>query len=54
MLSRSAYYLQPGDQKVELKFDVAILLAAKVKPPFSVSQLQLVDQSRMALLDLKQ
>jgi len=50
MLSRSAYYLEPGKQSVELKFDMSILLRSSVTPPFTVTQLRLVDQSRLALL----
>ncbi|MBL4911137.1 MAG: DUF4785 family protein [Alteromonadaceae bacterium] len=50
MLSRSAYYLQPGEQEVQLKFDQKILAASGLKAPFTVKQLRLMDQSRMALL----
>jgi len=50
MLSRSAYYLRPGDHNVELKFDQKILKASGLQAPFSVKQLRLMDQSRMALL----
>jgi hypothetical protein len=50
MLSRSAYYLQPGEQAVQLKFDQKILAASGLHAPFTVKQLRLMDQSRMALL----
>jgi len=50
MLSRSAYYLQPGEQAVVLKFDQKILAASGLKAPYTVKQLRLMDQSRMALL----
>jgi hypothetical protein len=50
MLSRSAYYLLPGEQKVELRFDNAILRKSGIKPPYSIKGLKLMDQSRMALL----
>lgn len=50
MLSRSAYYLQPGEQNAKLMFDEDLLKKLKVLPPYSVNQLRLVDQSRMALL----
>lgn len=54
MLSRSAHYLQPGLQNVQLKFDTAILEQANVIAPYKVSQLRLVDQSRMSLLEQQQ
>ncbi len=50
MLSRSAYYLQPGEQNAKLMFDESLLKSLNVLPPYSLSQLRLVDQSRMALL----
>jgi len=50
MLSRSAYYLMPGEQSVQLQFDQKILKASGLQAPFSVKQLRLMDQSRMALL----
>jgi len=50
MISRSAYYLQPGEQVVQLKFDPKILAASGLQAPFTVKQLRLMDQSRMALL----
>ncbi|WDD98041.1 DUF4785 domain-containing protein [Thalassomonas actiniarum] len=50
MLSRSAYYLEPGSHKVALNFDTAILADAGVKAPYKVENLRLMDQSRMALL----
>jgi hypothetical protein len=50
MLSRSAYYLQPGEQNAKLIFDESLLKNLNVLPPYSLSQLRLVDQSRMALL----
>ena len=50
MLSRSAYYLQPGNHQVAVRFDTAILADAGVKAPYKVEKLRLMDQSRMALL----
>ncbi len=50
MLSRSAHYLQPGQQQVNLNFDTQLLKILQVHPPFQLSDLRLVDQSRMALL----
>lgn len=50
MLSRSAHYLQPGEQNVSLMFDRQLLTQLEVSPPYNISQLRLVDQSRMALL----
>lgn len=50
MLSRSAYYLKPGEQDVKLMFNARILKGSNVSPPFRISQIRLVDQSRMALL----
>ncbi|WP_085300211.1 DUF4785 domain-containing protein [Cognaticolwellia mytili] len=50
MLSRSAYYLRPGEQSANLMFDEGLLKNLNVLPPYSLSQLRLVDQSRMALL----
>ncbi|GLX78359.1 DUF4785 domain-containing protein [Thalassotalea insulae] len=54
MLSRSAHYLQPGEQHVQLIFDTQLLKQASVLPPYQLSQLRLVDQSRMALLQQQQ
>jgi uncharacterized protein DUF4785/uncharacterized protein DUF4784 len=50
MLSRSAYFLAPGEHNVQLKFDQKILKASGLQAPYSVEQLRLMDQSRMALL----
>ena len=50
MLSRSAHYLQPGQQQVNLNFDTQLLKKSQVLPPYQLSELRLVDQSRMALL----
>ncbi|WDE10812.1 DUF4785 domain-containing protein [Thalassomonas haliotis] len=50
MLSRSAYYLAPGNHKVAVNFDSKILADAGVKAPYKVENLRLTDQSRMALL----
>ncbi|MFD2167661.1 DUF4785 domain-containing protein [Thalassotalea euphylliae] len=50
MLSRSAYYLQPGEQTVELKFDRNLLAKAGVLPPYKVNKMRLVDQSRLGVL----
>lgn len=50
MLSRSAYYLQPGKQQIELRFDTGILNELGMRSPFSLNHLKLVDQSRMAVL----
>jgi hypothetical protein len=51
MYSRSAYYLQAGDQQVELRFDKNILHKSGVKPPYSIEGLKLMDQSRMTVLE---
>lgn len=50
MLSRSAHYLQPGQQQVNLNFDTQLLKTLQVLPPYQLSELRLIDQSRMALL----
>tara|TARA_R110000737_G_scaffold259348_2_gene267911 strand:+ start:17 stop:1240 length:1224 start_codon:yes stop_codon:yes gene_type:complete len=50
MLSRSAHYLQPGLQQVNLDFDTQLLKTLQVLPPYQLSEMRLVDQSRMALL----
>jgi len=50
ILSRSAYFLTPGEKNVKLMFDASLLKSSHVSPPYSLSQLRLVDQSRMALL----
>jgi len=50
MLSRSAYYLSPGEQEVELRFDNDILRKSGITAPYSIKNLKLMDQSRMAVL----
>jgi len=50
MLSRSAYYLLPGKQKVELRFDNEILRKSGVKSSYSIKGVKVIDQSRMVLL----
>ena len=50
MLSRSAHYLIPGDHQVALKFDRNILTRSGFKAPYTITNLRLMDQSRMALL----
>jgi hypothetical protein len=50
MLSRSAYYLTPGDHTVKLQLDTNIIRDSGLKAPFTVKNIRLMDQSRMALL----
>jgi len=47
MLSRSAYYLTPGQHELTLKFDKTILSSANVTPPYQLSNVRLFDQSRL-------
>ncbi|MFT5757498.1 MAG: hypothetical protein ACI9LM_002232 [Alteromonadaceae bacterium] len=50
MYSRSAYYLEAGEQQVELRFDENILHKSGAKPPYHIEKLKLMDQSRMTVL----
>jgi hypothetical protein len=50
MLSRSAYYLTPGEHTVKLQLDTNIIRDSGLKAPFTVKNIRLMDQSRMALL----
>ena len=50
MLSRSAYYLTPGEHTVKLQLDTNIIKSSGVKAPYIVKNVRLMDQSRMALL----
>ncbi|MDP7591686.1 MAG: DUF4785 family protein [Litorilituus sp.] len=50
MMSRSAYFLPPGNHKLLLHYDKKIIKSSGLKPPYLVKNLQLVDQSRLALL----
>ena len=50
MLSRSAYYLTPGEHTVKLQLDTNIIKNSGLKAPYIVKNLRLMDQSRMALL----
>tara|TARA_R110001592_G_scaffold104272_3_gene293449 strand:+ start:4058 stop:5260 length:1203 start_codon:yes stop_codon:yes gene_type:complete len=50
MLSRSAYYLTPGEHTVKLKLDTNIIKNSGLKAPYTVKNVRLMDQSRMALL----
>lgn len=50
MLSRSAYYLLPGEHTVKLQFDTNIIKRSGIRAPYIVKNVRLMDQSRMALL----
>ena len=50
MLSRSAYYLTPGEHTVKLQLDTNIIKNSGLKAPYIVKNVRLMDQSRMALL----
>lgn len=50
MLSRSAYYLTPGEHTVKLQLDNNIIKNSGLKAPYTVKNVRLMDQSRMALL----
>lgn len=50
MQSSSAYYLQPGQQKVILKFDQNIFKASTLAAPYVLQNVTLTDQSRVAVL----
>ena len=50
MLSRSAYYLTPGEHNIELRFDNNIMKNSGLKAPYTVKNIRLMDQSRMALI----
>lgn len=50
MLSRSAYYLTPGEHTVKLQLDSVIIKNSGLKAPYLVKDVRLMDQSRMALL----
>jgi len=50
MLSRSAYYLTPGEHAVKLQLDTDIIKNSGLKAPYTVTNLSLMDQSRLALL----
>ncbi len=50
MLSRSAYYLTPGEHTVKLQLDTQIIENSGLKAPYIVKNIRLMDQSRMALL----
>jgi len=50
MLSRSAYYLIPGDHTVKLRLDTDIIKSSGLKAPYAIKSVRLMDQSRMALL----
>lgn len=50
MLSRSAYYLTPGEHTVKLQLDSNIIESSGLKTPYIVKNVRLMDQSRMALL----
>lgn len=50
MLSRSAYYLAAGLHKKSLQLDKAIIKQSGLQAPYRVKSVQLLDQSRLALL----
>lgn len=50
MLSRSAYYLAPGEHTVKLQLDTNIIKDSGLKAPYMVKNVRLMDQSRLALL----
>ncbi len=50
MLSRSAYYLTPGEYTVKLQLDTQIIKNSGLKAPYIVKDVRLMDQSRIALL----
>ncbi len=50
MLSRSAYYLPAGLHKKSLQLDKAIIKQSGLQAPYTVKSVQLLDQSRLALL----
>lgn len=50
MLSRSAYYLTPGEHTVKLQLDTNIIKNSGLKAPYILKNVRLMDQSRMALL----
>ncbi|WP_448549390.1 DUF4785 domain-containing protein [Thalassotalea fusca] len=51
MLSRSAYYLTPGQHELTLVFDKTILSSGNVTPPYQLSNIKLFDQSRLQLIN---
>lgn len=50
MLSRSAYYLTPGDHIVKLQLNTDIIKNSGLKAPYVIKNVRLMDQSRLALL----
>lgn len=50
MQSSSAYYLSPGQQKVDLQFDQNILNASNLSKPYVLRDVKLMDQSRLSVL----
>ncbi|TPH15649.1 DUF4785 domain-containing protein [Litorilituus lipolyticus] len=50
MLSRSAYYLPVGIHQRKLAFDQTIIDNSGLQAPYTVKSVQLMDQSRLALL----
>ncbi len=50
MLSRSAYYLTPGEHNIELRFDNNIMKNSGLNAPYTLKNIRLMDQSRMALI----
>ncbi|MCG7530281.1 DUF4785 family protein [Psychrobium sp. MM17-31] len=50
MESSSAYYLTPGKQSIELRFDKGILDKSNLVQPFVLRDVKLMDQSRVAVV----
>jgi hypothetical protein len=50
MLSRSAYYLTPGEHNIELRFDNTIMKTSGLSAPYSLKNIRLIDQSRLAVI----
>lgn len=50
MESSSAYYLSPGAQQVELRFDKKIMNSSSLSKPFVLRDVKLMDQSRVAVV----
>lgn len=48
MHSSSAYYLEPGQQTIELQFDQSIIQGSGLTPPFTLRSAKLMDQSRIS------
>lgn len=51
MLAQTAAWLEPGEQALSLNVDRAALAAAGFAPPYKVKQMQLIDQSRLMVLE---